>query len=227
MLRNLPSHQHFGNEIKNAEQCHKLGQPKASLLRRATFACRLWPPLCAYNIKSMNKTIIIYSSTDGHTEKICRFLKKIFEESSHDVTITTVQDSKNIDLTQFEKIIIGASVRYGRHKKEVYEFIENNLGLLSKKKNAFFSVNVVARKTNKRSKETNPYVRKFLNEIEWKPNIIGIIAGKINYALYGFIDRTMIRLIMRFTNGPTDINSNIEFTDWKQVELFGEEIVKS
>ena len=174
----------------------------------------------------MNKTVIVYSSTDGHTEKICQFLRKIFEKNSHDVTICTVQRSKNIDLTQFDKIIIGASVRYGRHKKEVYKFIENNLGLLSKKKNAFFSVNVVARKIDKQSKETNPYVRKFLSEVEWNPNVIGIIAGRFFYSLYGFIDRTMIRLIMKFTNGPTDINSNIEYTDWEQVEEFGQKIVK-
>ena len=84
----------------------------------------------------------------------------------------------------------------------------------------------MARKIDKQSKETNPYVRKFLSEVEWNPNVIGIIAGRINYSLYGFIDRTMIRLIMKFTNGPTDINSNIEYTDWEQVEEFGQKIVK-
>ena len=31
----------------------------------------------------------------------------------------------------------------------------------------------------------------------------------------------MIRLIMWMTKGPTDPKTNIEFTDWDQVEEFG------
>lgn len=38
--------------------------------------------------------------------------------------------------------------------------------------------------------------------------------------MYGFVDRTMIRLIMWMTRGPTDPGTNIEFTDWKQVDKF-------
>jgi menaquinone-dependent protoporphyrinogen oxidase len=39
--------------------------------------------------------------------------------------------------------------------------------------------------------------------------------------MYGFLDRTMIRFIMWMTKGPTDPNTNVEFTDWDQVAKFG------
>jgi menaquinone-dependent protoporphyrinogen oxidase len=32
----------------------------------------------------------------------------------------------------------------------------------------------------------------------------------------------MIRLIMWMTRGPTDPATNIEFTDWRQVDEFGQ-----
>ncbi len=34
----------------------------------------------------------------------------------------------------------------------------------------------------------------------------------------------MIRMIMWITKGPTDPKTNIEFTDWREVEAFGKEI---
>ena len=92
------------------------------------------------------------------------------------------------------------------------------------KPSAFFSVNAVARKPDKRTPDTNPYVKKFLKSITWQPAIIGIFAGKIDYPSYGFVDKTMIRFIMWITKGPTDPSGTFEFTDWDAVEAFGLEI---
>jgi menaquinone-dependent protoporphyrinogen oxidase len=82
----------------------------------------------------------------------------------------------------------------------------------------------VARKPEKRTPETNPYVRKFLDNISWKPSLIGIFAGKIDYPRYAFIDKTMIRFIMWMTGGPTDPTGTFEFTDWNAVDEFGRQI---
>ena len=65
------------------------------------------------------------------------------------------------DIAKFDRIIIGASIRYGKHKKELFDFIDLHLDELAKKDNAFFSVNVVARKPEKNTPETNPYMKKF------------------------------------------------------------------
>jgi menaquinone-dependent protoporphyrinogen oxidase len=82
-------------------------------------------------------------------------------------------------------------------------------------------VNVVARKPEKNTPETNPYLKKFLKQIAWKPKTLAVFAGKIDYQKYKFRDRFMIRLIMWMTKGPTDPETNIEFTNWNQVEEFG------
>jgi menaquinone-dependent protoporphyrinogen IX oxidase len=89
---------------------------------------------------------------------------------------------------------------------------------------AFFSVNVVARKPGKRQADTNPYARKLLRQIAWQPENLAVFAGRIDCRRYGFLDRNIIRLIMWITNGPTDPTTDIEFTDWAQVEEFGHSI---
>lgn len=174
----------------------------------------------------MAKIIIIYSTTDGHTRKICSYLMQVVEEHGNQVTLISINDKKVIDLKSFDKIVIGASIHYGKHGKEVYKFIKNNLQILENKPSAFFSVNVVARKPEKNQPETNPYLKKFLMQISWKPKKLAVFAGKIDYQKYKFRDRFMIRLIMWMTKGPTDPKTNIEFTNWDQVKEFAQTISK-
>ena len=174
----------------------------------------------------MVKILIIYSTTDGHTRKICLRLKEIVEERNNQVELVSITDVGAIDLSAFDKIIIGASIRYGKHNKQVYDFVKRNQKLLDKRSNAFFSVNVVARKPQKNTPETNPYLKIFLKQITWKPKNLAVFAGKIDYQRYSFFDRSIIRLIMWITKGPTDPQTNIEFTDWSKVEQFAQTIIE-
>jgi menaquinone-dependent protoporphyrinogen oxidase len=43
----------------------------------------------------------------------------------------------------------------------------------------------------------------------------------LDYQRYGLFDRYAIRLIMTLTRGPTDLHTNVEFTDWDKVREFG------
>ena len=171
----------------------------------------------------MKSTLIIYSTTDGQTLEICNkiFSKLNVSESSQ---VIHISKAEGLDLNQFDKIIIGASIRYGKHKPELYEFIKKNVACLEAKENAFFSVNVVARKPEKNMPETNPYMQKFLELSPWIPKKLAVFACKIDYPKYKFIDKHMIRLIMWITKGPTDVKNTYEFTDWNGVDEFSKQL---
>lgn len=169
----------------------------------------------------MASILIVYSTTDGHTLKICRVLQQAIESHGHAVTLTDIGAADPLDLPGFDRIVIGASIRYGKHSPQVYEFIRRHRALLDERPNAFFSVNIVARKPEKNQPDTNPYLRKFLRQIDWRPQQLAVFAGKLDYPRYRPFDRMMIRLIMLLTHGPTDPGTVVEFTDWKGVEAFG------
>ncbi len=170
----------------------------------------------------MANILIIYSTTDGQTRKICHKLKEVIERQAHQVKMVSIQNEDQVDLASFDKIVIGASIRYGKHSPQIIGFIKKNEQILNEKSNAFFSVNVVARKPDKNQPETNPYMQKFLKQISWHPKKLAVFAGKIDYPRYGFFDRLAIRLIMWMTKGPTNPKATMEFTDWQQVEAFGQ-----
>ena len=162
---------------------------------------------------------IIYATVDGQTLKICKLLQEELLKNNNLVELYSIEEFTK-EITNFDKIIIGSSIRYGVHHKKIVEFINTNKEKLDAIKTAFFSVNLVARKPEKQTPTTNPYVVKFFKSITWKPTIVEVFAGKLDYKKYPFFDRIMIQFIMWMTKGPTDKNVEIEYTNWNKVKEF-------
>ena len=171
----------------------------------------------------MKSFLVIYSTVDGHTKNISNTIASHLEGKFKVRTVSLNDVSREI-LLEHDKILIGASIRYGKYRDSVFKLIKDNIDVLEEKTASFFSVNVVARKNNKNRPGTNPYVIKFLKQTPWKPKYVGVFAGKVEYPKYGFFDKYIIRLIMWITKGPTDISKSYEFTDWESVEDFSRTI---
>jgi menaquinone-dependent protoporphyrinogen oxidase len=175
----------------------------------------------------MSRFLMAYSTTDGHTVHICERLRAVIERAGHTVTVKPIAGCGVADLQACDAVVIGCSIRYGKHKPEVGAFIATHQAALEAKANALFSVNVVARKPGKDVPEGNPYLQKFLRTIAWKPQRLAVFAGRIDYPSLGFVDRTMIRFIMWITKGPTDPSRAYEFTDWSRVDAFGAQVAQA
>src|SRR5512147_1207775 len=137
----------------------------------------------------MARILVVYSTVDGHTLRICERLRGILEAQAHQVTLVPVAASADGELEKYDTVVVGASIRYGRHRPAVVDFMQRNAALLNRKPGAFFSVNVVARKPEKNRPDTNPYVRKLLRTMAWRPSEVAVFAGKIDYPKYGAVDR--------------------------------------
>ena len=171
------------------------------------------------------KTAIIYSSVDGQTRKICKALEKLFREHERSVELFSIEDF-NGEPKDYDKLVLGASIRYGVHNEKVIAFRNTRKEQLDSMKTAFFSVNLVARKPEKNRPDTNPYVIKFFKSIEWQPTIVEVFAGMLDYKKYPFFDRIMIQFIMWMTKGPTNSDAKIEYTDWNKVKEFGKRVME-
>ena len=170
-----------------------------------------------------SKVLILYSTVDGHTKSISeRIAKKIKDKDR--VNLYSFEDSKSLNLEDYAQIVLGASVRYGNHRDNVLQFVEKHKTILEKKRSAFFSVNLTARKSNKNTPDTNPYFKKFIKKANWEPNDKEVFAGKLDYPNYDCINRLAILLIMVITGGPKDISQTYELTDWDKVDEFANSI---
>jgi len=170
----------------------------------------------------MSHTLLIYSTNDGQTKKICKAIEAQLTQDS--VSCISLEQAQAVDWSSIDKVIIGASIRYGHFNKALDKFLTRFKTEIEQRPNGFFCVNLTARKAEKNTPKTNAYMVKFLTDSPWQPQLQAVFAGALLYSKYGWADKFMIRLIMKITGGETDTSKDIEYTDWDKVTAFAQEI---
>lgn len=171
------------------------------------------------------KTLVLYSSHDGQTKAIASSIASTLSETL-ECDVMDLALSMDINLANYQSVVIGASVRYGHFQRSLYKFTKQNVAQLNTMPSAFFAVNLTARKPEKRTPQTNAYTRKFLLATPWQPKQCAVFAGALRYPRYGWLDKTMIKLIMKMTGGETDTSKEVEYTDWQDVTRFAKDFVR-
>lgn len=172
------------------------------------------------------KTLILFSTRDGQTREIASYLASQLSELGVSADVLDLHRAGAIDWPAYERVIIGASIRYGHFNPALDSFVKQHQKNLNALPSAFFSVNLVARKPEKRTPQTNNYTRKFLLSSPWCPDECVVFAGALRYPRYRWFDRLMIQLIMKMTGGETDTSKEVVYTDWPQVTEFARKIAQ-
>jgi len=166
------------------------------------------------------KTLVLYSSVDGQTLKIIAHITAQLED---EITLFNVDQEPHIDFSQYDKVLIGASIRYGNLRKNLLQFVNKHKAQLDLLPNAFFLVCLTARKLEKANPANNAYMAKFDRLSLWQPRLKGVFAGALLYSRYNWWQTLIIQLIMKITGGSTDTTADIELTDWSKVDLFSKD----
>jgi menaquinone-dependent protoporphyrinogen oxidase len=184
-------------------------------------------PTCdeADNEIAVANTLLLYSTNYGLSKKICERIQESLVKRGERAEVVPLTGG-NADPKTFDAIVIGASIRHGKHSPAVLEFIRANKTLLETKPSALFSVNLVARKPAKNTPQTNPYLKRLVAQSPWKPKLLGVFAGELDYSRYGPIDKYMMRLVMWINKGPTDFATKVQFTNWDEVERFAGQVAQ-
>lgn len=164
------------------------------------------------------KSLIFYSTTDGHTRKVAQAIARDWQG---EVEVYPVEQFEQfVGATDVDTVVVGASIRYGHFNRELVRMISRHSDWLNDIQSAFFCVNLTARKPGKDDPAKSPYIQKLLHNTGWMPNQLAIFAGRLVYPQYKFLDKQMIRFIMKLTGGCTDGKSTIEYTNWSEVKRF-------
>ena len=172
------------------------------------------------------KTLILFSTRDGQTREIASYLASELKEQGIYADVVNLNRTEEIVWQDYDRVVIGASIRYGHFHPAVDRFVKKHAAALKARPSPFSSVNLVARKAEKRTPQTNSYTRKFLLSSPWQPKLCAVFAGALRYPRYRWLDRFMIRLIMKMTGGETDTTKEVVYTDWQQVASFAREIAQ-
>ncbi len=171
--------------------------------------------------------LLCYATRDGQARRIAAHIAARLADSGiaaplHDLAEALPAPAA---LAAASLVAVVAAVRYGRHLPEADRFCAAYRALPAPAPLVFVSVNLTARKPGKDTAEGNQYLRKLLARHRLAPVLAAAVAGRLDYPRYGWLDRQMIRLIMKLTGGPTDPASCVEFTCWPDVDRIAARIV--
>jgi menaquinone-dependent protoporphyrinogen oxidase len=171
--------------------------------------------------------LILYMTRGGHTARIARRICESIVAAGGNAEMMSLleADKEGVDWPRYGAVALGAPVLYGTYDKTVFDFVARHRAKLEALANSFFNVSVVARTPGKATVEGNRYMQKFLELSPWRPKDLKVIAGKVDYPSWGPLDRFMIRLIMKYTHGPTDPTAVIDYTDWDDVAAYGRHLL--
>jgi len=163
---------------------------------------------------------LFYATRDGQSRRIAeRIAKRLADDGipalAHDLAGAAPNQSR---LTAARLVVVVAAVRYGLPLPEAEQFLASYRTLREPPQLVLLSVNLTARKPGKDTVEGNAYLRKSIKRHRLAPVLALAIAGRLDYSRYGWLDRQLIRFIMKLTGGPTDPATCIDYTPWSVVD---------
>ncbi len=173
------------------------------------------------------RILIVYASNHGQTEKIAARLGDVFAGAGLAVTMVRARELPSaVPLNAYEAVVVGASVHFGRHQREIERFVHRNAPELNRIPSAFFSVSgAMGGRTPEDRMSAARYLEQFLAQTGWHPRRSMAFAGAVRYTRYNPILRWVMRRISAQAGHSTDTSRDHEFTDWEQVQQFGESVL--
>lgn len=172
----------------------------------------------------MRKLLIVYGTTEGQTQKIAEYLAQESRALNYTCELHNAAAlPDNIDLSQFTKIIVAASVHMERHQAAVTQFVQKYLPALENIQTAFLSVSLSAAGEAEEEFDAWAYTRDFLSEVDWRPVQVQIVAGALRFSEHDFFKRWAMRRLAKAKRA--DRENDWEYTDWAELYRFLKEFL--
>ncbi|MFA6279548.1 MAG: flavodoxin domain-containing protein [Bdellovibrionales bacterium] len=169
---------------------------------------------------------LFYASRDGQAARVATFLAGHLTTMGHEaVAFDLGRDQPPVALwDDSTACFVIAPIRFGKHLPPVDDFIKRHKKTLNEQPLVLVSINLTARKKGKDTPEANPYLGRWVKKHGLRPFIATVFAGKLDYKLYSWWEKQAIRLIMKITGGPTNLDAAIDFTPWDKVESLAKRV---
>ncbi len=131
------------------------------------------------------KTVIIYASSHGTTEKAAKILG---EKINGEVTIVDLKKVKNPEIKEFEQVILGGSIHVGTIQRKVTNFIkrfENEL--LTKRLGLFLCC------MREGELATSQFEQAYPEALRKHSRTSGLFGGEFLFGNMNFIEKTIIK----------------------------------
>lgn len=145
-------------------------------------------------------TLIAYASKHGCTE---RCAEKLAQGLGDKVELYDLKSGKSIELSQYDKVIIGSSVYVGKVQKEATEFCTKNLDVLGSKKIGLFICGSQEGEALKLELDSA-----YPQELQAKAIAIDCFGGEFTFSKMNFMEKTIVKVISKTNKDTSNIKDD-------------------
>lgn len=131
------------------------------------------------------KTLIVYASAYGISKRIS---EKLCEDLGGDVALLNLRQDKAPQLSNYERIIIGSSVKSGKLEKAIYNFCSKHHNEM---KELVLGLFVCSSETNEVDARQN--LEAFPEQLLFSARSTAVFKAQLNVETSGFIRRLLVK----------------------------------
>lgn len=176
----------------------------------------------------MGKILIVHGGHSGQTRKIAeRIAGRLRDRRQEAEVVDASALAPQFSLAGYDTVVIGAAVRMEKHPPVIAKFVLTHRDALARRNCGFFSVCLAAASPRaERRTQAGQWSEQFFGDTGWRPRHAAVFAGALRYRHYNFLLRLMMKRIARAEGMSTDTSRNHEYTDWRAVERFADELAE-
>lgn len=145
------------------------------------------------------KTLIVYQSTHGCTEKC---VEKVKAGLSGEIEVVNLKKSGRFDVDSFDAIIVGGSIHAGRIQGGVRRFCSKHMETLLSKKLGLFICCM------EEEKDQEEFDANFPEALRRHATACGIFGGEFDFDRLGFVARAIIKKVAGMTESVSKIRED-------------------
>ncbi|MBU3190263.1 flavodoxin domain-containing protein [Clostridium bowmanii] len=146
------------------------------------------------------KTLIVYGTKHGATEKCSKVLK---DKLNGEVVIVNIKKDVIPDMNSFNNIVIGGSIYAGRIQKEIREFCFKNLNTLKNKK-----IGVFVCCMSEGEKAISQLNDSLPSELMCMATAKEHLGGGFTFSKMNFLEKFIIKMVSKKQKNPVKVNIN-------------------
>jgi len=147
------------------------------------------------------KTAIIYATKHGCTDKCAHTLAN---ELNNNAALINLDVSTNVNLDEFNTVIIGGSIHAGSMNRKIKKFIDKNMDMLQSKKTGLF----ICCMEEEEEKAQEQFKNAFPESLRNKAIAHGYFGGEFNFDKMNFFEKAIIKKIAKTDQNVSKINEN-------------------
>ena len=139
-----------------------------------------------------------------------------------------VGDAGDRDPGAYDAVVVGGSIHHGAHQHELVAWARAHARHLDAHPSAFFSVCLAVADPDDVAahRAAASWIDDFEDDTGWTADRRRSFAGALQYREYDLVTRFGMRLVMARGDHPTDIRTDVVYTDWDAVDAFAHEVAE-